>query len=336
MKPLPLRMSERQPMANPLPANIRPAFPRKVAADTARAQLRQVLGLDILPGQVPFATESESDDGVNRQTRVSYANSLGEILTAIVVAPLDPSADRIPGVVCMHGTGGTIDNVVASDLGADPDSGQLRGWGRELANRGYVTIAISLKGSVVRRGTIEAWEEEAKLLEVYGRPHAGIVAEEALLAARVLAAFPRVDARNIGLTGMSLGGMAAWCAMACDPSIRAGAPICGVLGSLDRLIHEGNIWRHSSLVFVPHLLRYFDHADIVASCIAPRPFMAVAPADDVDMPRAAVDDFIRTVTPAYGARPDQFVVHQPPGDHVFAVEYFEWMVAWFDRFLKSG
>ena len=79
----------------------------------------------------------------------------------------------------------------------------------------------------------------------------------------------------------------------------------------------------------------FDHGDIVASCVAPRPFMAVAPADDVDMPRAAVDDFIRIVTPAYSDRHGHFVVRQPPGDHYFTVEYFEWMVAWFDRFLRG-
>ena len=33
--------------------------------------------------------------------------------------------------------------------------------------------------------------------------------------------------------------------------------------------------------------------------------------------------------------PDRFKVYQPPGNHVFEVEYFEWMVAWFERFLKE-
>ena len=251
-------------------------------------------------------------------------NSLGETLTGTALVPLDPSGDRIPGVVCMHGTGGTTANVLAPKLEIDPESGQLRGWGRELAKGGYATISISLKGSVVRRGTV-----------AYGRPHAGIVAEEALLAARVLAALPGVDSSRIGLTGMSLAGMATWTAMACDPTIRAGAAVCGVLGSLSRLIHEGNIQRHSSLVFVPHLLRYFDHGDIVAGCIAPRPFMAVAPLDDVDMPRTAVDAFIRTAAPAYAEARERFLVHRPAGGHFFTVEAFEQVVDWFDRFLRQ-
>ena len=320
-------------MSNPLPRGIRPAFPRDTPAGRVRARFLELLGVDRIPGEVDAAAETVAEDGVHRELRLSYANSLGETLTGTALVPLDPSGDRVPGVVCMHGTGGTTANVLAGRLEIDPESGQLRGWGRELANRGYVTISISLKGSVVRRVTEESWEEEAKLLEAYGRPHAGIVAEEALLAARTLASLPEVDGTRIGLTGMSLGGMATWTAMACDPIIRAGAAVCGVLGSLSRLIHEGNIWRHSSLVFVPHLLRYFDHGDIVASCIAPRPFMAVAPLDDVDMPSAAVDDLIRTVTPAYAEAEDRFVVHRPPGGHIFTVDAFEQVVDWFDRFL---
>ncbi len=320
-------------MTNPLPRGIRPAFPRDTPSGQVRARFLELLGMDRIPGEVDAAAKTVAEDGVHRELRLSYANSLGETLTGTALVPLDPSGDRVPGVVCMHGTGGTTANVLAGRLEIDPESGQLRGWGRELANRGYATISISLKGSVVRRATEEAWEEEAKLLEAYGRPHAGIVAEEALLAARALAAFPGVDGARIGLTGMSLGGMATWTAMACDPTIRASAAVCGVLGSLARLIHEGNIWRHSSLVFVPHLLRYFDHGDIVAGCIAPRPFMAVAPLDDVDMPSAAVDDLIRTVTPAYAEAEDRFLVHRPPGGHIFTVDAFEQVVDWFDRFL---
>ncbi len=320
-------------MTNPLPPGIRPAFPRDTPSGQVRARFLELLGMDRIPGEVDATAETVAEDGVHRELRLSYANSLGETLTGTALVPLDPSGDRIPGVVCMHGTGGTTANVLAGRLEIDPESGQLRGWGRELANRGYATISISLKGSVVRGATEEAWEEEAKLLEAYGRPHAGIVAEEALLGARALAALPGVDGARIGLTGMSLGGMATWTAMACDPTIRAGAAVCGVLGSLACLIHEGNIWRHSSLVFVPHLLRYFDHGDIVAGCIAPRPFMAVAPLDDVDMPRSAVDDFIRTAAPAYAEAEDRFLVHRPPGGHIFTVDAFEQVVDWLDRCL---
>ena len=54
-----------------------------------------------------------------------------------------------------------------------------------------------------------------------------------------------------------------------EAAAAAGAAVCGVPGSLSRLIHEGNTWRHSSLIFVPHLLRCFDHGVIVGGCIPP-------------------------------------------------------------------
>jgi hypothetical protein len=135
---------------------------------------------------------------------------------------------------------------------------------------------------------------------------------------------------------MSLGGLASWYAMACDPWVAAAASICGGLGRLARVIHDGDVDRHSSLIYVPHLLRYFDHPEIVAHCIAPRPFMHVGPTGDVDMPRAGVDDMKAVVGEAYGAVgcAERFKVYQPPGNHVFAIEYYEWMVAWFEEFLQ--
>lgn len=323
-------------MANSLPRGIQPAFPQEVTDDQVRARLREILGLDGLPGAVEAEVEARAQEGGLVSLRLSYCNSLGEKLAAEVLAPADVGA--LPGVVCMHGTSGSVARVTGEQFRLEAPGGQLLGWSRALARRGFATISISLKGSVVRRGTAAAWEGEAKLLEAYGRPHMGIVAEEALLAARVLAALDFVADERIGLTGMSLGGLAAWYAMACEPWIAAAASICGGLGSLARVIHEGNVDRHSSLVFVPHLLRYFDHPRIVAECIAPRPFMHVGPTEDEDMPRSGVEAMVPVVERAYASAgcPDRFKVYQPPGNHVFEVEYFEWMVAWFERFLKGA
>ena len=53
----------------------------------------------------------------------------------------------------------------------------------------------------------------------------GIIAEEALRAARVLALNERIEPSRIGITGMSLGGLATWYAVACDPWIYAGVAV---------------------------------------------------------------------------------------------------------------
>ena len=62
---------------------------------------------------------------------------------------------------------------------------------------------------------------------------------------------------------MSLGGNATWYAMACAPWIAAGAPVCGGVGSLARVIHQADIERHSAYYFVPGLLRHFDHENVI-------------------------------------------------------------------------
>ena len=85
------------------------------------------------------------------------------------------------------------------------------------------------------------------------------------------------------------------------------------------------------------MLRYFDHPEVVAACIPPRPFMMVAPTQDEDMPREGVEELIQVVEPVYASsgHPERFKVYQPEGNHRFLPEYFEWMVEWFRRFLTD-
>ena len=323
-------------MPDIVPKDIRPAFPEHVPDAAVRDKLRELLGLDEMPADVDFsAAPAREEDGI-RVTPVTFRNSLGETVPGIVMVPLADRGTRLPGVVCIPGTSGSAQQVADLRFEDPTAAGQVLGSGRELARRGFATIAISIKGTVSRRDSPQAWEQEAKFLVAYGRPQMGVIAEEALRAARVLAADDAVDSDRIGLTGMSLGGLATWYAMAVEPWIRVGAPVCGGLGSMAANIHGGLPDRSSSAIFLSHMLRYFDHAQIVAACVAPRPFMTVAPTNDEDMPRAGVDELVRVVAPTYEDRGhgQRFRVYQPEGNHVFLVRYFEWMAAWFERFLK--
>ena len=319
-------------MSNIIPAQIQPAFPRSVPRGQVRAKLLELLGLDEIPAAVPYEAETPRDEEDIRITHLTYANSLGEKVPGILLVPRKAPRREGPAIVCIPGTSGSAAEVADATF---EEGGQVRGFGRELARRGYPTLAISIKGTVGRRQTAAHWEQEAKFLVAYGRPQMGIIAEEALRAARILAAQEQVDATRIGLTGMSLGGLATWYPMACAPWIRTGVPICGGIGSMARNIHEGLADRASSAIYVPHMLRYFDHPEIVAACIAPRPFMTIVPNRDEDMPPAGAAELIREVTPVYEAMgcPEHFKVYQPEGNHQFLVSYFELMAAWFDRFL---
>ena len=325
-------------MSKVIPKDIRPTFPVDVPKDAVRSKLLELLGLDEIPKTVDFAEGTTREEEGLRVTQLTYTNSLGETVPGILMTSLNPSSQKLPGVVCVPGTGGSAEKIAHQQFYLEEDpSGMLIGWARELARRGFATLAISPKGSVTRRSSIEHWNLEGKLLTPYGRPQMGILVEETLRAARILAASEGVDPDKIGITGMSLGGNATWYAMAAASWIRAGAPICGGLGCMASLIHEGDIERHSAYFFIPHMLRYFDHPEVVAACIPPRPLMMVAPTQDEDMPREGVDALIQVVRPVYTSLgyPEQFKVYQPDGNHRFLPEYFEWMVEWFRRFLTE-
>ena len=143
--------------------------------------------------------------------------------------------------------------------------------------------------------------------------------------------------QRIGLTGWSLGGCATWYGAACEPWIAAAVPVMGGVGSMARAIHEGDVHRASAYFYIPHMLRFFDHPQIVADCIAPRPFMMVAPTMDQDMPLSGVEDLKPIVSRAYEAagHPERFKVYQPESTHVYLAEYFEWVAAWLEEHLDA-
>ena len=316
-----------------IPRDIRPAYPNPLRGQDIRPKVLELLGLGELPTAVAFKEETSdtTSDGLS-VTTLSFQNSLGEAVPGILIIPDGAATGSLPGVVCMPGTGGDAARMTEARFYRErTDEGPLMGWARELARRGFATLSITLKGTVARRRVFEDWDREARLLAPYGRPQMGILVEEALSAARVLASQPMVDSQRIGLTGFSLGGYAAWWAAACDPSIAASAPLCGGLGSLALDIHEGDPDRQSSFHYIPGLLRYFDHPEIVASCIAPRPLMLLAPLHDPDMPASGVEQLLRVANPAYlkAGHPEKLKVYRPDDGHVFRVEYFEWMAEWF-------
>lgn len=322
-----------------IPKDIRPGFPVNIPQDAVHPKLLELLGMDEVPKDVDFTVGTTKEENEICVAQVTYQNSLGETVPGILMRPLDTPSQKLPGVVCIPGTSGSAERVAHPQFYREqPHTGPLIGWGRELARRGFVTLSISPKGSETRRVSLENWNLEGKLLAPYGRSQMGILVEETLKAARLLAANEWVIPDRIGLCGMSLGGNATWYGMACAPWIRAGVPICGGVGRMASVIHEGDIRRHSAYFFVPHMLRYLDHPQIVAACIPPRPFMMVAPTEDEDMPREGVDEFIRVVAPVYASlgHPESFKVYQPEGNHLFLVEYFEWMVEWFTRFLAEN
>ena len=321
-----------------IPQNIQPVYPEALPGGAIRERLLELLGVVDPPERLEYEIElaEETSEGL-RLSHVAYSNSIGEMVPAILSVPASNPALGVAGIVCLPGTSGSAERLTHAHFRRkSPGFGPLLGWGRELARQGFATLSISVKGCDARRSRHDP-ELQAKAFGPYGYTRMGVAVDEVLRGARVLSNYLSAECPRIGLAGMSLGGNATWYAMACAPWISAAVPVCGGLGSMATFIQEGDMGRHGSYYFVPHLLRYFDHPEIVTACIAPRPFMMIAPTMDEDMPRSGVEKLMEVVGPAYAAAgyPERFHVYRPETNHEFRVEFFEKMATWFERFLRT-
>jgi cephalosporin-C deacetylase-like acetyl esterase len=266
----------------------------------ARGTLLELLGVDPASAVgVEFAASPPSfhSDGLQRLD-LQYTNMLGETVPAIALVPEGATPHSTCGaVVCIAGTSGDAEQCVEPTLRKLPPSGASRGpmcgWASELSRRcGVVTLSITLRGHDARNGrkaedageegAYEAqWGTAEKLMRPFGQTMMGVMTDEVL---RGVDALPRacacVDPQRIAVTGFSLGGNLAWYSAACSTTIAASAPLCGGVGSMRTQIKEGDPNRHSDYFYIPHFLRHFDHPQVVAECITPRPLFIFAPTLD--------------------------------------------------------
>jgi dienelactone hydrolase len=304
------------------------------SAGESRRTLSALLKISAEPPQVRVEVASRrTEDGLVLED-LSWESLDGQRATAILVRPA--AAGRRPAIIALHGTGGSRESMTTVAFGpgewtrpgdAKPH-GRMLGWARELARRGFVTLALTQRG-LDRRAPPDT-NDQAKDLLVRGRTLMGAIVHEIRQAVTYLEQREDVVADRIGVTGMSFGGITAFYTWAVDGRVRAMASICGGVGSIDVLLREGRPAYHGFYWWIPDMLTHGDQGAFAAA-LAPRPLMIWAPESDIGMPKAGVDQFIATVRPAYaraGAE-KSFVVHQPPGEHEFTLAAFDAMADFF-------
>jgi dienelactone hydrolase len=246
----------------------------------------------------------------------------------------------LPAIIYLHGSTGSRESECTKTFGMGQwtsalgrTSTRLLGPARELARRGYVTLALTQRGLDVR---LPSTEDQAKDLLIRGRNLMGAEVYEIRQAITYLQQRKDVDPNKIGMSGLSFGGITTFYTWLMDRRVTAAAPICGGVGSVDIFSRLGERSYHGIYWWIPDLLTKGDQAEFAAA-MAPRPLMLWAPLDDIAMPKQAVDRFIEVVRPAYqraGAE-NAFVVYQRPGVHALTLEAFELMSQFFDRELKK-
>src|SRR4051812_17104690 len=98
-----------------LPATIKPAFPARVSPAEVRDTFVRLLGLDSLPADVVTETMPLGEHAGAITTRVTFRNSLGEVVPGVLAVP-PGGVTNLPGFVCVTGTTETAEDLQAAEV----------------------------------------------------------------------------------------------------------------------------------------------------------------------------------------------------------------------------
>lgn len=208
-----------------------------------------------------------------------------------------PVASRGPGpaILYAHAHGSQYD-IGASEL-LEGRPALLNAPGPILARKGYVTLCIEMPTFGERAGVTESAAAKAALW--HGRTLFGQMLGEQAAALTWLASRSDVDARRIGMNGISMGATLSYFLAAIDTRLNAVAHLCSY-ADFAALIETGAHDLHGHYLTVPGLLSETSTGEI-AGLIAPRPQLICTGLDDPLTPPAAIRRaFAETVT-AYEA-----------------------------------
>lgn len=272
------------------------------------------------PISVEIRSQIETSEGLTLEEF-----RLNSVIPGMIAIPQD-CPEPLPAVICLHGTGGNWEAMMEQPFFSR--GGDIIGWARELARRGFATIAITQFSHPPRK---EPWDwEMPKLLPVYGRTAMGLLVSDACTCVDYLFTRPEIDDQRIAIGGFSLGGITAFYTFAIDARISAAFTFCGGVGSIRHLIKYGETRFHSIYYYVPDIIsENLDHPQIV-SAIAPRPLLVCGSTEDAGMPISGLREFEAEAKKAYqslGAG-ERFKVIIEEGPHIMSMNAFETAARW--------
>lgn len=184
----------------------------------------------------------------------------------------------------------------------------------EFARAGYVVFAME---NIGMEPGADTHHDLDRTLRLEGRGwYSLLFAHQRIVLDRVFTD-PAVDQENVGVAGVSTGGLLALSAAAMEPRIRA-ASVQGIFGSMRvSFIRDRN--RHCGCGAIPRLLPEFDLPEL-ALLVAPRA-LHISNGQTDGFPPAEAERCLRLIEPIYkraGGQTPHFTT--PPGGHAFAIE----------------
>jgi dienelactone hydrolase len=182
--------------------------------------------------QVPLAPQVEPLPATNgiAQFHFSFAADATQRVTGILMKTADASGRR-PAVIALHGTGGSKANMLSLC--------------RKLATNGFVAVAIDGRYHGERTSGKGTAEYHAAIVRAWQEPREHPFYYDTVWDVTRLVDYLRtredVDAKRIGLIGISKGGIETYLAAAVDERIAVAVPCLGVQSF--RWALENNAWQ---------------------------------------------------------------------------------------------
>ncbi len=280
-----------------------------------------------VPLNVEVLEESATDAFVRKKIRFSPEKD--DRVPAYLFLPKG-GKKRKPAVLCLHQTTG-IGKGEPAGLGGLPNLH----YARELAERGYVTLAPDYPN----------FGEYA--FDPYARGYASGSMKAIwnnMRAIDLLQSLPEVDQERIGCIGHSLGGHNTMFTGAFDARIKALVSSCGFTAF--GAYYQGNLTGWTGPAYMPRIREVkreggwaknmpFDFHEVVAA-FAPRAFFTNSPLKDDNFEVGGVREVMERAAPVYrlfGAE-EKLVAVYPDAAHDFPTPQRQEAYAFLDRWLQ--
>jgi dienelactone hydrolase len=287
-----------------------------VRRDHILAHFQEVAGK--LPGgerRVPLdvqVTATIKEAGFTRK-KISFATETGDRVPAWLLLPdrVPMPAAKHPAVLCLHQT-----IAIGKDEPAGLGSNRELAYARELAERGYVTLAPDYPNfGEYKINVYNLGYSSATMKAIWNN----------LRAVDLLCDLNEVDPSRIGVIGHSLGGHNAIFTALFDSRIKAVVSSCGF--NAFPFYYKGNIAGWSQQGYMPSLrARFgldlkrvpFDFPELIAA-LAPRAFFTSSPLHDANFEVEGVRACITAAREVYelARTPDRLVAIYPDSAHSF-------------------
>jgi dienelactone hydrolase len=289
------------------------------------------------PRNVQVVSKEEKDGYIYE--RIEFFNGVDQIVTGVVLVPKGIKKPA-PAVILAHGHSGSTDVLCVNEKGG-------QGNGPALARKGYVVAAIDSYFCGQRVGKGPAGQTETKpptdefsLFKFHllmGRCLWGMMVRDQQCLIDYLETRPEVNAKQIGISGMSMGCTTSWWVAAVDERIQSTVGVA-CFTRYKELFAHGNLKNHGIYYFVPGVWTHFD-TEAIHALIAPRPHLELSGDEDHGAPIDGVillEKKLGQVYRLYGKESNfKSIVYDKTG-HEYLPEMRVEMVRWFEKTLPVG